>query len=464
MTAPSLKSTLLPHQETGVEWCLKKEATGCILADDMGLGKTVTTCAVLVRNPMRTLIVAPLALLGQWQEEISRHTQGIDSVIYWGPSRKKDCNIAGANVVITNYETIVGETDTFASGFARLVVDEAHIMRNRRSKLYEKMRNLFADADIRKIFLTGTPICNTSADLIALVTLLKLDNYSNPDFWRGIHITKEIEALHDIRTNAILRRTKEEVFNSTGLPKKEIRNVPIKLEDSAVYLKEYNRLKKKMMKPVIAKILRLRQCVNQISLVHDSMASDPNTTMEYGGVLPTELSAKLAYVRDTISAIPADDKIVIFSQWTGMLDHVYNVCTELGIGSVMYHGKQSACDKRNALDAFRSDDAVRVILVSLKAGGCGLNLCVANHVIITEPYFNAAEEKQAIDRVYRIGQTKDVVVHRLYVPNTVESWMLQLQKMKSTISTSVLSGADTAAQDITQEKEIKKEMFHKLVQ
>lgn len=461
----ALLAKLLPHQEIGAEWCLEKEVAGCILADDMGLGKTVTTCAVLVRNPVRTLIVAPLALLGQWKDEIAKHTEGLETVVYWGANRKKTV-ISEADVVITNPETVMGRSEVF-SGFSRLVVDEAHVLRNQKSKLHTVMSNLFCgDTNVRKILLTGTPICNKTADLIALVTLLNLGEYSEPEFWKRIHITKEIEALKNIRVNAILRRTKEEIM-ANALPNKEIRDVPINLDNSAVYSKEYNRLQKKQIKPVIAKILRLRQCVNQISLVHKSIAADPDANLEYGDDLPTEISAKLTYIRETIAAVPAADKIVIFSQWTGMLDHINRVCAECDTSAAMYHGKMGAGAKREALDAFRTDENVRVLLISLRAGGCGLNLCVANHVIITEPYFNAAEEKQAIDRVYRIGQTKNVVVHRLYVPNTVESWMLQLHKMKTTISSSVLrteGNTEVIAEEIMHEKDAKKEMFQKLVQ
>jgi SNF2 family DNA or RNA helicase len=433
----------------------------------MGLGKTVTTCSVLVAMPLRTLIIAPLALLEQWKAEIAKHTTGISAAVYRGSACGSLPDVA---VTITNPESVVGDfkknMQSSYETFERIVVDEAHVLRNAKSQLHKSMAAMMPRG-ARKLFLTGTPVCNKSADIISLVTLLNIPEYSDADFWATRKKEREAEALQHVRREYILRRTKEEIL-SDRLPKKEVRNIEIRLDESELYQKEYQRLRARQIKPVIAKILRLRQCVNQLSLVHKAMAADPATIADYGQDpkrLPCEMSGKVEYICDTIDTImerSVDEKIVVFSQWTCMLECISEVVTAPW---VMYHGKLGVTEKCEAIRRFREDPDTRVLLISLKSGGCGLNLTVANHVIITEPYFNAAEEKQAIDRVYRIGQTRDVTVHRLFVPNTVESWMYQLHKMKNTITNTVMTTADAAegAEAIRTETVAKNTMFQALV-
>lgn len=461
----SLCASLLPHQYKGVTWCLQREKDGCILADDMGLGKTVTTCALMVRNVLPTLIVAPLALLYQWEKEIAKHTHGLNVTVYQGVRRHGLLSkFSVSDVVITNPESVVSDYKKHMlgiyKGFGRLIVDEAHILRNHKSKLHKAVASLSSDREpFCKVFLTGTPVCNSSSDLISMVVLLNLDPYSNPDFWKRSDITKHMLHLQDIRKNYILRRTKAEVLGST-LPTKTIRTVTLELNSSEVYTKEYQRLRNKQIKPVIAKILRLRQCVNQISLIHDAMNADPIIMREYNNKLPSEISAKLEYIRATVAATCATDKVVIFSQWTTMLVHIERFLT--GVTCEIYHGKLTREEKESAVERFNNDANIKVLLMSLRSGSCGLNLCVANHAIITEPYFNISEENQAIDRIYRIGQTKDVHVHKLIVPSTVENWMQQLQEYKGAIAETIMN--DDSVEKVEAQNIVKGEAFREYVQ
>lgn len=448
----ALRSTLLPHQEVGVAWCLEKELEGCLLADDMGLGKTVTACGVIVKKPVRTLVVAPIALLDQWKNEIAKHTEGVSAMIYDG--KRDSSEFEGHTVIITNQEKVLGDFKKgrigVYDGFERLIVDEAHGLRNPKSKVYEAMKAIFGGrTDVRKVFLSGTPICNKSKDFMTLVSLLNIPNLSDMAYWNQMKDANEVvAALHKIRTEHVLRRTKEQILG-TRLPKKEVRDVPIRLDESAVYESEYSRIRGMYMKPVIKKILRLRQCVNNVAYVVEAEAEAANA----------EVSAKVNYIRETVAAVPEGEKIVIFSQWTSMLEHI---ATEIDAQAALFHGKMNAAERRATLERFNNDPDLKVLLVSLKSGGCGLNLIAANHVILTEPYFNVAEEKQAIDRVYRIGQTRDVTIHKLFVPGTIESWMHQLQKLKSTISDAVLDGihGETSIDD---EKKEKNDMFKVLI-
>lgn len=442
-----LLATLLPHQDAALAWCLEREDDGCILADDMGLGKTVTTCALMCRRMMTTLIIAPLALLDQWKSEIEKHTAGLIPHIYHGSKRLFPANMQPGTVVITNPETVLGDSKRGAhalySKFERVVVDEAHVYRNRKSKIYGALKDIMSEVECNKMLLTGTPVCNKTDDLITMVSLLNLGDFSELDFWSRISTEEKIEHLQNIRTNNILRRTKEEIL-AAKLPKKEIITVPITLDTPD--LREYTEMKQQWINPVILKIMRLRQCVNDISLIRN----------EYN-----QISAKLKYIKDTVTALPEGEKIVIFSQWTTMLHHAQAFISDSGMESVMYHGKMNNEQKNAALAKFKEDPNVRVMFMSLRAGSCGLNLCVANHVIMVEPYFNAAEEKQAIDRVYRIGQTKDVKVHRLYVPNTVESWIHSIQSYKTSISDSILN--DLPVENVLERKTSTTESYHQFV-
>jgi SNF2 family DNA or RNA helicase len=467
MAAVQLVATLFPHQEVAVEWCLEREAAGCVLADDMGLGKTVTTCAVLARRPKRTLIVAPVALVHQWESEIARHVSGLRTLIYHGTKRREQVSkFADADVVITNVESVASDFKncrlSIYAGFERLIVDEAHILRNAKSIVYAAIYQAFGcKTDVHKILLTGTPICNKPDDLISLVTLLNLEEHSDPEWWSGIHMQTRIDRLQAIRDDILLRRTKEEVIASQ-LPKKEILDVPITLESNKdVYGKEYGRLKKRIYKPVISKILRMRQCINQISLIHKDIANDPVAIQEYKDQLPSDISAKLEYIRSVVEAAPEGDKIVVFSQWTTMLDHIKVYIQDVA-PCAMYTGKLKMEEKREVLSRFNEDPSVRVLLISLKSGGCGLNLCVANHAILTEPYFNVAEEQQAIDRIYRIGQKKNVFVHRLFVPSTIDTWMQHLKQCKVSITDAIIRAQ--LDEDIKALVDEKRRLFHELVQ
>ena len=459
MATATLLSSLLEHQVIGRDWCLDRETEGCILADDMGLGKTVTACAVMVARPVRTMIVAPLTLLDQWKAEIAKHTTGLRAEVYHGADRRRLWGAAGAapDVVITNPETVLGDwkaggaaAAVFYAGFRRLVIDEAHVFRNQKTNIHKAVDTLFAVTE-RKIFLTGTPVCNSSDDLVALVTLLNIPQFSDRAFWSRARQEKKLKALQEVRARAVLRRTKEELL-AAKLPAKEVRVVPLELGCSALYRKAYDRVRAMHIRPVISKIVRLRQCVNELTLLHGAPRVAPEDD-DVKRAEAAELSAKLAYIRDTVAAVPEGEKIVIFSEWTTMLDHIAKHIT----GAVMYHGKLNVAEKRAALARFNEEPAARVLLMSLRSGSCGLNLCVANHVIMTEPYFSPAEEKQAIDRVYRIGQTRAVRVHKLYVPNTIESWILQLHRVKDTVAGAIL--CDAPADALTEEESARLELF-----
>lgn len=426
METPMLKATLLPHQQDAREWCLQKEKDGCILADDMGLGKTVTSCSLLVSNVVKTLVIVPLALLTQWATEIEKHTKGLSTVIYHG-GKRNTVDISGYDVTITTAHTIVGD---FRKGiiamyatYDRLIIDEAHKLKNSKSKFHMILSSIFQRTPY-KVLLTGTPICNNINDLISLFLLLNTYPYNSNDYWKRRSLKDKVEMVQDIKSQFLLYRTKDVVLQGKlpDITMKSVRLPLVKKTQKAAY----KVVKESLYDCKLIKILRMRQCVNDIGMI-DSVH---------------DISEKVEQVINILETIPLGDKVVIFSQWKTMLDIVAMFIDK---PYLMYTGQSSSEEKKTILEEFNDPNNTtrRLMFITLKCGGCGLNLNIANHAIMIEPYFNHADERQAIDRIYRLGQQKKVFVYKLRISSSIENWMRQLQKTKFSLSNIVLQNTGT---------------------
>jgi SNF2 family DNA or RNA helicase len=436
-----LTATLLPHQVIGRDWCLEREEGGCVLADDMGLGKTVTSIAVMCAAAARTLIVLPLALVAQWKKEIAKHASGAGVVEYTGAKRRGLIGSEAwemADVVLTTYGTILsdfkkGKLEYLVEGrFGRLILDEAHKVKNfKKGKTHVALRKICRDGDIpRRLFLTGTPICNSETDLISLLKL-----------------TRRRGRLDDLAREFVLYRTKEELL-ADKLPPISVVDVGRPLDEGSRQSHYHKWARTNLGGMPLLEILRMRQSADDTRLLpeefreeadeeeHEVEVEDDSEKEADAGSASIS-SAKIAELRDIIARIPAGDKVVIFSQWVKMLE-----CAKAVLGcesALMYHGGMTAREKARAVELFEDDEEKRFMLVSLKAGGFGLNLCMANHVVILEPYFTYADEKQAIDRVFRIGQTKPVFVHKLWAEGSIENWVRDLQERKRLLAVQLLA-------------------------
>jgi SNF2 family DNA or RNA helicase len=445
---PQLLATLMPHQQEGVKWCLENEEEGCILADDMGLGKTVTSCALLTSNFKRTIIIVPLSLLSQWESEIEKHTSGISTSIYHGG--KREFPREGVDVVLTTIYTIISDFKKGQSGkyssFDRVIVDEAHKLKNSNTHGHMVISTIFQRTTF-KVLLTGTPICNSINDLISLILLLNRSPYNSDDYWKCMTVSERIDQITEIKKDLLLHRTKDTILKET-LPDIDIRSVKLPLNKKN-QKEVYKNIAETEFRCKLIKILRMRQTLNDVGLIN----------IEYiAGLedIEPEISEKIAQVRSILKHIPKGDKIVVFSQWACMLDILAMANPESK--SLMYTGKVNMIDKNKILEEFKTNPDVKVLYITLKCGGCGLNLNVANHAIIVEPYFNHAEEKQAIDRIYRIGQDKKVFVHKLVISNSIESWMRQLQSSKQFMANMILKNTGTS-EDILENMTKTKKMF-----
>lgn len=410
---------LLPYQMEAVQWCSDHENVCAILAYDMGLGKTIVSCALLMKKPIKTMIMVPTSLLDQWHSEVTKHTSGLTIAIYHSAMRK--CFAYDAQVIITTPSIIANDIQRGINRFRdvkRLIIDEAHKLRNSKGKIYKTLC-MFTSPIESKIFLTGTPICNRCDDVISLICLSNVKIYNSIEYWRHKNDKVKGTILKNILPIHMLRKTQDETISSI-LPLITYHDIRLKIGDGE-QMKVYNHHVGDCV--ILRRILRMRQALN----AHQIVAEDD--------FISKEVSVKIEAIKQILSTIPKDDKIILFSNFTSLLKHLYDILMLPKSEELfLYHGGLNMIDRKKVLDDFKTKANARILLVNLKAGGCGLNLIEANRVILIEPYWNDSEQQQAISRVYRLGQQKPVSVYRLIVNNSIETWLRKLQHIKKNIS------------------------------
>lgn len=426
-------SSLMPHQVTARDWCMETEKSGAIMCLDMGMGKTVVSLSVIVDKPMKTLVVLPLSLVAQWESEITTHTEGMKAAIHHG-TKRHSIPMMGmvevADVVLTTYNTVLSDFKTsrygFYDNFARVIVDEAHKLKTQNSGMFKSFYSVFSKTP-NKVLLTGTPVCNSETDLISLFMILNCTEYNSKSIWKGLSLDEKLSKLSDAKSKHMLVMKLEDTLPGM-LPGMHIENKDndINRNSDNYEMVHTNQLP---IDGVLAKIIKLRQCANDARLMkfEDS-------------VIEAEVGDKVEMIREIVQGIPTADKIVVFSQWKEMLEIISG---HIDMPCVMFHGKMNKAAKDDAIQKFKEDANIKILYITIRAGSVGLNLKIANHAILVEPYFNAAEEEQAMRRVYRIGQKKPVKIYRLNMSNTVEVWMNQLKTIKTKIANKILNNEGT---------------------
>jgi SNF2 family DNA or RNA helicase len=431
--AADLRATLRPYQEAGVAWMsfLRDMDLHGVLADDMGLGKTVQTLAVLASTPGPHLVVAPTSVLHNWAREAARFLPGRKVAVYHGPGRRLDPE---AWLVLTSYTLLRMDLDALSAvpwGYA--VLDEAQAIKNPSSQTAVAA---FALPARHRLALTGTPVENRLEELWSLFRFLMPGLLGTASGFRE-RFVKPIEAgeaglrlaLRKRVRPYLLRRLKRQV--ATDLP--PLTEIVERVAMSDAQRQVYDAVRQSVRRDVmdalggdlgrpgatfqiLEALLRMRQA-----------ACDP-------GLLPSRHaaqapSAKLDRLEELlVELVPDGHKTLVFSQWTGMLDRVERRLDALGIPFARLDG--ATRDRRAVVDRFQSADGPPVFLVSLKAGGTGLNLTAADYVVHLDPWWNPAVEQQATDRAYRIGQDKPVVAIKIVAEDTVEERILELQEAK----------------------------------
>ena len=440
-----LTATLRPYQRQGVDWLsfLRDAGLGAVLADDMGLGKTLQTLCVL-RG--RTLVVCPKSVVYNWADEIARFRPGLRSAIYHGPRRELDPD---ADVTLTTYALLRLDALRLAQEeWDVVVLDEAQAIKNLGS---QTARAAFDLRGAFRIALSGTPVENRLEELWSAM------HFANPGLLGGASDFQERysgpiesgnpEAAARLRAKIrpfILRRTKAEVVPE--LPSRTDTVLHVELDEverniyDAVRVATKQAVADKMahgggVLAALEALLRLRQASCHPALVPGQQASS---------------SSKVERLLEALEESVAEGhKALVFSQWTSLLDLVEPALREAGIRFTRLDG--STADRGAVVHEFQDDGGPPVMLVSLKAGGTGLNLTAADHVFLLDPWWNPAVEDQAASRAHRIGQDRPVMVYRMVAKDTVEERILALQEKKRRIADVALGDADQAA-GITREE------------
>lgn len=450
-----IKATLREYQQHGLNWLtfLDTNRLGGCLADDMGLGKTLQTIAFLMhlkKNNKKlpaTLIIAPTSLIFNWKNELDKFAPSLKATLFVGNNRKDlQHTFSEVDVVISTYGSLLNDIVFLQEyNFHYVILDESQAIKNPQSKRYKAVRLLKAH---NRLVLTGTPIENNTFDLYAQLNflnpgLLGSMNHFKTEFSNAIDKEKDIDAsklLSTIVSPFILRRTKEQV--ATELPEKteeiiycempkEQRNVyelfKNKYRDYLLNKIEENGAEKSQMY-VLEGLTKLRQICNSTALINDEE--------DYGNY-----SVKLETLIETIKEKTGKHKILVFSQFVKMLQLIKTRLEDEKVEYEYLDGQTT--NREEKVNNFQTNTDVRVFLISLKAGGTGLNLTQADYVFIVDPWWNPAVENQAIDRCYRIGQSKKVMAYRMICKDTIEEKIMSLQQKKRTVASNVVQIDDT---------------------
>jgi superfamily II DNA or RNA helicase len=447
-----LRATLRPYQEDGLRWLqhLRAHDAGGVLADDMGLGKTLQTIAHLVaeeeagRLDAPALIVAPTSVIGNWRRELGRFAPHLRVQLVRGADRRFQwLQASRCDVALTTYPLLVRDEALLVSRrFSMLILDEAQAIKNPRSQAHRAAARINAG---HRLCLSGTPVENHLGELWALFDFLNPGLLGDADWFRHrfavpIERGQNVERLRALREQVapyILRRTKEEVARDLP-PKTEIVR-PIELGGAQRDLYESLRVAAHAeVRKVIAKkglggsaiaildaLMKLRQVCCDPRLVRGEAAMGVRESAKYDALMEL-IGQQLAQRR----------RVLVFSQFASMVNLIAQGLTARDVRWVALTG--ATVDRQGAVDTFQQRRA-DVFLITLKAGGTGLNLTTADTVIHYDPWWNPAVQAQATDRAYRIGQTRPVFVYNLIVAGSVEERMLALQRRKRQLADGILA-------------------------
>ncbi len=438
-----LEAQLRSYQAIGCAWlaALREAGMGGILADDMGLGKTLQAIAHILAvratsgTPRLVLIVAPTSVLPNWQAEIARFAPGLTCLLWHGADRREvhGDDFADFDIVLTSYALLARDKVLLsARDLALLILDEAHVLKNPKAAGFKAASALRAD---QVVALTGTPVENRLTDLWSLASLTNPGLLGTHDDFRTRYRTPIEKHDDPLARTALtrrmrpfmLRRTKDAV--AADLPPKTIISERINLAAPQLRLYESQRLL--MHRRVRDEIDRVGLMRSQIILL-DAMLKLRQICCD-PALLPSGLgddvpSAKRERLLEMVPELVEEGRrIIIFSQFTAMLDRIAGDLDQAGITFEQLRG--TTRDRARPVRRFQ-EGGTPIILVSLKAGGAGVNLTTADTVILYDPWWNPAVEAQAIDRAHRIGQSKPVFVHRLVATGTIEEKILALQERK----------------------------------
>ena len=461
----NLQGILRPYQVAGFQWLnyLHEVSWGGILADDMGLGKTVQALSFLQHyyehydGQLKALVVCPTTLIYNWENEIRKFTPTLEYYIHHGSlrSRKAD-ELNSHHVIITTYGTLRSDIKLFMQlPLDYVILDESQAIKNPSSKVTKAASLLNAK---HRLCMSGTPLQNNTFDIYAQMNFLNPGMLGSVEFFRqefAIPIDKFGEAeqkdhLKKILYPFILRRTKEQV--AKDLPDKTETILFCEMDDEQrrIYDAYRNDFRARIMGTIeeqgiqksqltiLQGLMKLRQICDSPAILNEQEKFENH-------------SIKLEELAREITENIGNHKALIFSQFLGMLALIREKLGQLEVKYEYFDGSTSAPDREKAIQAFQNDEETRVFLISLKAGGVGLNLTAADYVYIVDPWWNPAVEQQAIDRTHRIGQTKNIFAYRMICKDTIEDKIMQLQEKKRLLAKELISDDATFVKALSRE-------------
>jgi superfamily II DNA or RNA helicase len=444
-----LRAELRPYQQDGFAWLsfLADHGLGGILADDMGLGKTVQALAMIVRQVERGsgpfLVVAPTSVVGNWAREAERFAPGLRVATISATRARRGTEladeIAGADLVITSYALFRIENEAYrAASWAGLLLDEAQFVKNHQGKTYQCARRL--DAPF-KLAITGTPLENSLMDLWSMLSIVAPGLYPDPQrFVAGYqkpiengHGRDKLELLQRRIRPLMRRRTKDEVASDLPPKTEQVLEVTLSPRHARIYQTHLQRERQKVMGLLADESsdhrFEVLRSLTQLRL----LSLDP-------GLLDEEYddvgSAKIDVLMEHLAEVTAEGhRALVFSQFTKYLGRVRKRLDEAGMSYAYLDGRTR--NRSAAVEQFTSGER-SVFLISLKAGGFGLNLTEADYCYVLDPWWNPATEAQAVDRAHRIGQTRPVMVYRLVSADTIEHKVMELKARKAALFNAVM--------------------------
>jgi SNF2 family DNA or RNA helicase len=461
--SPDFTGTLRPYQKDGLGWLLflRQFSFGGCLADDMGLGKTIQVLALLdcrrKNSPpdalRASLVVAPRSVIFNWKLEAAKFTPNLKVLDHTGPDRSLDAEIIAANdIVLTTYGTLRSDINILKDHvFDCIILDESQAIKNAGTTTAKAVRLLRGN---NRLAMSGTPIENHLGELWSLMEFLNPGMLGSASVFKlhagGKTVDSETgKLLSSAMRPFILRRTKSQV--AKDLPERTEETIWCELQGSQKKL--YNELlahyRASLMQKVrsdginksrmniLEALLRLRQAA-----CHPGLLDTTRTTTDQGA----KLEALIPQIKEVLDE---NHKALIFSQFTSFLSILKHHLDKQKISYEYLDGQTK--DRQAGVERFQNDPDCKLFLISLKAGGLGLNLTAAEYVYLLDPWWNPAVEAQAIDRAHRIGQTRKVFAYRLIARDTIEEKVLQLQKSKRDLADAIISEDNSLIGSLTRE-------------
>ncbi len=458
----TLKADLRPYQKDGYSWLvfLHELNSGGILADDMGLGKTIQTIALLLWAKGKykrklNLVIAPTSVAPNWEREINKFAPSLKTVVWQGPNRsQKAAELEKADVMITSYALLRRDEELLQALDLRYVIlDEAQHIKNPMSQTARSAKKLSSE---RRLALTGTPIENRLSELWSIF------DFVSPGLLGQLKTFEEriarpidrgdMETAQRLRATIkpfVMRRVKSDV--AQDLPDKIEQEMIVPLAEEQAKL--YKQILRQVRKSVLSEVEKQGVAKSQIQILAAltrlrQVACDPRLMKLPDTEFDADDSGKLGALREIIDeAVDGNHRVLVFSQFVTMLTHIREALDADGVAYEYLDG--STKDRLERVDRFNADASVPVFLISLKAGGTGLNLTGADTVVHFDPWWNPAVEDQATDRAHRIGQTRNVNVYKLIAAGTVEEKILELSAKKRELVSNVLSTEGSPLKGLT---------------